>query len=316
MREKVQYFPISSFSAVMGLTGLTIVFGKFYHLQMLSKLFYDISIFAVLALFLLFIVLYSFKVVMYPQEVRSDFNHRIRINFLATISISILLLATAFYTYYPLLAISLWWAGVILHTFFTFKILNFWIVKDFDIKLFNPAWFIPIVGNLLIPISGVDFAPIIVSYFYFTAGLFFWIVLFVLFFYRTIFHDHIPEKFIPTFFILLAPPSIGFVSYMRITGSWDNFSVFLLLLSYFFIILLLSMSKRFSGLKFYMSWWAFTFPLTAVTVASLVAFQVTQDFAYMFISWLMLGLSFGAISVVAWQTIRHIIKGEICVEED
>jgi hypothetical protein len=33
MKQKIQFFPITSFAVVMGLTGLTIAFGKFYHFQ-------------------------------------------------------------------------------------------------------------------------------------------------------------------------------------------------------------------------------------------------------------------------------------------
>lgn len=316
MRQKIQFFPITSFAVVMGLTGLTIAFGKFYHLQWLPRIFYDISIFTVLALFLLFLVLYGLKLAFYTDEVKADFRHRVRINFFSAISISLLLLSIAFYTYYPILSIVFWWVGVGLHTVFMFKTINFWIQHNFEIQHFNPAWFIPVVGNILIPISGVDFAPVIFSYFYFTVGFFFWIVLFAIFLYRAVFHAQLPEKFIPTFFILLAPPAIGFVSYMRITASWDTFAIFLLFMAYFFVILLATMCKSFTKLKFFMSWWAFTFPLAAVTIASSVALQITHYTGFVIISWVMLVTTIAAIGIVAWQTIVHIRKGEICVKEE
>ena len=42
MKSKLQFFPITSYAIIMGLSGLTIVFGKFYHLQWLPKYLYDI----------------------------------------------------------------------------------------------------------------------------------------------------------------------------------------------------------------------------------------------------------------------------------
>ena len=39
MKDKIKYFPITVYSIVMGLAGLTIVFRKFYHLQWLPRLF-------------------------------------------------------------------------------------------------------------------------------------------------------------------------------------------------------------------------------------------------------------------------------------
>lgn len=316
MKEKIQFFPITSFAVVMGLTGLTIAFGKFYHLQWLPRIFYDVSIFTVLALFFAFTILYGLKLVWYQEEVKTDFKHRIRINFFSAISISLLLLSIAFYTYFPLLSIALWWVGVILHTVFMFKTISFWIQHNFEIHHFNPAWFIPVVGNILIPVSGVDFAPVIFSYFYFAVGFFFWIVLFTIFLYRAIFHAQLPEKFIPTFFILLAPPAVGFISYIRITSSWDNFSVFLLLMAYFFVALLVTMYKSFTQLKFFMSWWAFTFPLAAITIASTLAYQITQYSFFMVAAWILLFAAIAAISIVAFYTIKHIRKGEICIKEE
>lgn len=316
MKEKIQFFPITSFAVVMGLTGLTIAFGKFYHLQWLPRIFYDVSIFTVLVLFFAFTILYGLKLVWYQEEVKTDFKHRIRINFFSAISISLLLLSIAFYTYFPLLSIALWWVGVILHSVFMFKTISFWIQHNFEIHHFNPAWFIPVVGNILIPVSGVDFAPVIFSFFYFAVGFFFWIVLFTIFLYRAIFHAQLPEKFIPTFFILLAPPAVGFISYIRITSSWDNFSVFLLLMAYFFVALLVTMYKSFTQLKFFMSWWAFTFPLAAITIASTLAYQITHSTFFMVAAWILLFAAIAAISIVAFYTVKHIRKGEICIKEE
>lgn len=314
--SKLQFFPITSFAIVMGLTGLTIVFGKFYHLQLLPRFLYDVMLFSVLTLFVSFLVVYGLKLINHPEEVKADFKHRIRINFFSTISISLLLLSIAYYTYYPLLAIPLWWLGVLLHSYFMLKTISFWIQHNFEIQHFNPAWFIPVVGNILIPVTGVDVAPVLLSYFFFVVGFFFWIILFTLFLYRAIFHAQLPEKFIPTFFILLAPPAVGFIAYMRIAMSWDTFSVFLLFMAYFFIALLISLYKSFTKLTFYMSWWAFTFPLAAVTIMSAVAYQVTNYKLFIIFSWIMLGITLLAIGLVFRQTIIHIRKQEICIKED
>jgi len=316
MRQKIQYFPVTSFAVIMGLLGLSIAFGKFYHLQWLPKAFFDVSLFFVLGLFFIFTVLYGLKLALFPEEVKADFHHRIRINFFSVISISLLLFSIAFYAFYPMLSIAFWWLGVLLHTIFMFKTISFWIQHNFEIHHFNPAWFIPVVGNILIPVSGVDFAPILFSYFYFAVGFFFWIVLFTLFLYRAIFHAQLPDRFIPTFFILLAPPAIGFISYIRIAQSWDSFSVLLLMLTYFFIILLGVMYKSFYQIKFYMSWWAFTFPLAAATIASTVAFQITHYTFFKFAAWLLLLTLIAAIGIVAFVTVKYMRKGDICIKED
>jgi tellurite resistance protein len=316
MKERLKFFPVAAFSSVMGMTGFSIAIGKFYHLQWLPRVFYDVSVFIALGLFVFLAFIYALKFVFYPEAVKADFSHRVRVNFFSAISISLLLLAITFYTYYPLLAIALWWAGVLLHTVFMLSTIGFWIRHDFEMHHFNPIWFIPVVGNILVPVTGVDLAPVIISYFYFSVGFFFWVVLFTLFLYRIIFHKELHEKFIPALFILLAPPAVGFISYIRLTASWDNFSVFLILITYFFLALLLTLYKSFTGLKYYISWWAFTFPLAAVTIASTLAYQVTYFAFFRIAATGLLALTAGVISLVLAYTVDNIRRGQICVDEE
>jgi tellurite resistance protein len=165
-------------------------------------------------------------------------------------------------------------------------------------------------------VVGVDLAPVIISFFYFCVGFFFWVALFTLFLYRIVFHKELHEKFVPALFILLAPPAVGFVSYMRIAASWDNFSVFLLLITYFFLALLLTLYRSFTRLKYFISWWAFTFPLAAVTIASAVAYQVTDFVFFRVAATGLLALTAGVIALVILYTIDNIRKGQICVDEE
>jgi len=83
----------------------------------------------------------------------------------------------------------LWLFGTGLHFLFTLKIISIWIHHThFEIKHMNPAWFIPAVGNILVPISGIKHFSPEISWFSFSIGLFFWIILLVIFFNRIIFH--------------------------------------------------------------------------------------------------------------------------------
>lgn len=314
--QKIKYFPITIFSIVMGLTGLTIAFGKFYHMQWLPKIFYEIMLIIVLLLFVFFMIMYTTKAIYFFEEVKKDFSHKIRINFFSTISISFLLLSIAYYTYYPILGVVFWWIGVVLHTYLTYKTITFWIQHSFEIQHFNPAWFIPVVGNILIPIVGVDLVPNSFVLFYFAGGMFFWAILFTIFLYRAIFHAQLPEKFVPTFFIILAPPSVGFISYIRVASSWDFLSISLLLLAYFLFIVIIFLHQTFRRLKYFLSWWAFTFPLTAITISSVVSYQITAENIYKYLSWFFLLISVAVILVVTNQTLIHIFKGEICINEE
>lgn len=316
MKEKLQYFPITTFAIIMGLSGLTIVLGKFYHMQWLPEFPFKIFLFFTFALFLFFTVTYARKAVNHWEEVLKDFNHPIRINFFSAFSISFILLSIAFLSYWPFLSMVLWWVGVILHTVIMLHTIKFWIQQNFEIKFMNPAWFIPVVGNILVPVAGVEFMPQAFSFIYFAIGFFFWIILFAIFLNRVIFHHQLPQKFIPTLFILIAPPAVGFIAYIRIAQSWDAFAVFMLFIAYFFVALLISLRKSFYKIQFFISWWAFTFPLMAMTLASIVAYQVSAIAMYKYVSFFMAVIAVFFISLVAWKTIGKVKLGEICVNED
>ncbi|PLX11362.1 MAG: C4-dicarboxylate ABC transporter [Marinilabiliales bacterium] len=316
MKEKLQFFPITLFAVIMGLSGLTIVFGKFYHMQWMPKIIYDSLLFITFGLFILISFLYGLKAIKHFEEVVKDFRHKIRINFFSAISISFLLLSIAFMTYWPFLSMLMWWVGLIMHTIMMLHTISFWIQHNFEIQFMNPAWFIPVVGNILVPVAGVEYMPKAFSFIYFAIGFFFWIILFAIFLYRAVFHHQLPQKFIPTLFILIAPPAVGFIAYIRIAQSWDTFAVFMLFMAYFFTVLLLFLYKSFRKLKFFISWWAFTFPMMAITIASVVAFQVSGQEIYKYLAFILLIPAIFSVGFVAYKTIIRIKRGEICINED
>jgi len=314
-RERIQHFPITLFAVVMGLAGLAIAYEKAYHLLGMPRLPFLLLLGISSLLFLNNIVVYALKAVQFPDEVKAEFFHPIRMNFFPAVSISLLLLGIAYYSSYPLVAIALWFIGTALHTLLTLYIFSYWIRNNFEIIHSNPAWFIPIVGNVIIPIVGVDILGSEAMVFFFSVGIFFWIVLFTVVLYRIIFHHQLPEKFLPTLFILIAPPAVGFVSYLRITMNYDFFAIFLLDIGYFFTLLLFFMGRSFVRIRYFVSWWAFTFPLDAITIASTVAYQVTGYDLYRYVSYLLLTVTTAVIATVAYQTLVHVQKREICIQE-
>lgn len=316
MKERLQFFPITMYAIVMGLSGLTLAFHRFYQMGIMPGFFFTANMLIVSALFLFITFTYLRKAVRYPGQVLTDFRHPVRVNFFSAVSISFLLLALIYLEVSMPVARVLWWAGMIIHTYLMLHTISFWIQQNFEIHTMNPAWFIPVVGNIIVPVAGVEFMPAIFNYFYFSVGFFFWIILFTIFLNRAIFHHQLPQKFMPTLFILIAPPAVGFISWIKITGEFDMFAQFMLMLTYFFLALLLFLRKNFYKLTFYLSWWAFTFPLTAATLASIMAFHQTHLLFFKVMAYVLLVVSALVIAFVTWKTLVKIRMGEICVNED
>jgi tellurite resistance protein len=314
--NRLKFFPIMMFAIVMGLSGLTIAWQKAVewlgtsHSLAMGLVWADTAVFAVIAL------VYLIKTAVYPKAVANEWKHPVRINFFSAVSIVLLMLAIIYKdAHWKSLAYYLWVAGTVIHTFMTFYTISFWINRNQEIAHSNPAWFIPIVGNILVPVAGVGFAPTQFLMYYFSVGLFFWIVLLAIIMNRIIFHHQLAQKFVPTLFILLAPPSVAFIAYYKLYHQLDTFAYFLFDIAVFFTAMLAFMARNFFGLKFFISWWAFIFPVAAMAIASMLMMHLTGSVWMRYLSWAMLGAVSLMTLIVLYQTLVHMAKGEICIQE-
>ena len=312
---RLQFFPIMMFAIVMGFSGLTIALQKIEHIiEGLGTLAYLLAMIDSLV-FLTVLFSYTLKIIIYFDEVKKEFAHPVRINFFAASAISFLLIGIVYQEINTTIAFYSFIIGAVMQTFFTFYTISFWINKTMQIKKSNPAWFIPIVGNVLVPVAGADFVDVNLLMYYFSVGIFFWIILTSVLINRIIFHHQLAVKFVPTLFIFIAPPAVSLIAYIKMFGTFDIFASILYNMSIFFSFLLLFMIKNFVKLKFFISWWAFTFPLAAMSIASIVAYMKTSITLYSYFAIFFLVSTIIVVFIVALKTIQHMLKKEICVEE-
>lgn len=312
----LQYFPISYFSMILGLAGFTIAAQRAEHLFAMPHLIPQVLQGFTLGLFALLLATYFVKAIKFPKAVQQEFTHPIKLAFFPTISISFLLLSVSFLGNHIVLSKYLWAIGAVLHLLFTFKVINTWMHDSkFDIKHMNPAWFIPAVGNIIVPLAGIEHAPVEVSWFFFSIGIAFWVILLVIFFNRIIFHHPLPQKLAPTLFILIAPPVIGFVAYTKLTGGISEFGMILYYIGLFFTFLLLSQIRMFSKIKFFLSWWAYSFPMAAITIATILMYHSTETLGFKYIAIAFAILLTALITLLLTRTAIAVFRKEICVEE-
>ncbi len=313
---RLKNFPVSFFSMVMGLSGLTIAWDK---AQATLQLPFSISGFLLLltgAVFILLSLFYLTKLARYPQAVAEEVRHPVKLSFFATVSVSLILLSICSVHAVPVLSKGLWITGALAQMLFTLYIMGAWIHhENFEIHHMNPAWFIPVVGNILVPIAGVAHGFTEISWFFFSIGLFFGLVLLTIIFYRIIFHQPLPARLLPTLFIFIAPPAVGFLAYVNLTGVLDAFARVLYHTGLFLTLLLLTQFQRFARLKFFLSWWAYSFPLAAITVATLLMYERSGIGAYQVLSLILLGLVSVVALMLVVRTAMAVGRDEICVEE-
>lgn len=316
-QSRLAYLPISMFGMVMGLAGFTIALHKgetalgWNHSPSLIASVFVFAVFTILA------AAYFVKAVRFPQEVVHEFNHVIRLSFFPAISISLILLSVIALTLNQTLALVLWSLGTPLQLLFTLVILSNWMHHEkFEIHHSNPAWFIPIVGNILVPITGAALGFEQISWFYFSIGLVFWIILFTILMNRYFFHSPMPGKLLPTLFILIAPPAVGFISWHALhPGSIDDVGHILYNIALFITLLLFFQGKRFLQVPFGLPFWAYTFPIAAMTIASLIMFESTRHLFYGVLAAGLFGFLSLLIAYLLLKTLRAMRAGQICVPE-
>lgn len=312
---RLKNFPISWFSIIMGLAGLTVAWAKAEKLFSLNIGISPWLLGLTLMLSVLLAAIYLLKWAKHPGDVAAEARHPVKLAFVPTVSISLILLSIATLHSAPHASFWLWSIGTVLHLVLTLYVLSSWMHHDkYEIQHLNPAWFIPVVGNILVPIAGVHHAPVEISWFFFSAGLFFWPVLTAILFNRLIFHASMPARLMPTLFIFIAPPAVGFISYINLVGGVDAFAMVLYSVGLFFTLLLATQIAYFSKLQFFLSWWAYSFPLAAIAIATLAMAEHTGARFFFTLGTVLLAILSLVIAALLARTLVAVFRREICVE--
>jgi len=314
--DRLENFPVTFFAVMMGLLGLVLSMTAAEKAAGASGAASQFILGAAVAVFAVLVFFYGLKLVRHTAAVKAEWNHPVRIAFFPTISISLLLLGTALAQRMPDLAYVVWSVGVGAQGILALSVVANWIGhRAFQPLHLSPAWFIPAVGNVVVPLAGVQFGAVELSWLFFSAGLLFWIVLLTLVMNRLIFHEPLPSRLMPTLVILIAPPAVAFVAWVQLTGGVDAFGRILINIGYVFALIVLTQAPRFFRLPFALSWWALTFPVAALSVASFAFAHETGSQAHRIIGFGLTAVLALAVATLVVRTAQAIRAKQICQPE-
>ena len=305
-------FPVPFFASVLGLSGLTTALhAAGWTTASFATLALTIAVFVALA------AIYILKALRYPKAVAAEWQHPVKLAFFPAFSISLLLIATALAPTAPDVARGIWLVGALAQAGLTLAVLSNWIGhRTFQTIHISPAWFIPAVGNVVAPIAGVGLGFPETSWVFFAAGLIFWVVLLVLVMNRLIFHDPLPGRMVPTLAILIAPPAVGFLAWLQLNGGvLDGFARFLYSATLVFLGLALTQAGKLRRLPFGLSHWALSFPVAALTLATLRFAELADSAAHLRAGQIALIVLCLIVAMLALATLRAMRRGEICRPE-
>ncbi|MCB1508068.1 MAG: SLAC1 anion channel family protein [Hyphomicrobiaceae bacterium] len=310
--SRLEHFPISFFAVTMGLFGLALA-SRAAGLSAISA----VIGWAAASVFALLVAVYAIKALRHPAAMKGEWNHPVRIAFFPAVSISLLLCATFLREGHADLAAPVWIAGAALQGVLTIAVLANWIGhRAFGPGHLSPAWFIPAVGNVVVPLAGVPLGHVEISWYFFSVGLLFWLILLTLVFNRLVFHDPLPGKLRPTLVILIAPPAVGFLAWLQLQGgALDATARLLINCGYLFTLLVLTQAPAFLRQPFALSFWALSFPVAAMAIASFRFAALAGSVVHQGIGWTLLGLLGVIVAALLLRTGLAMMRGEICQPE-
>jgi tellurite resistance protein len=203
------------YSLVMGLCGLALAWHRATPLmgEMAGAAALVIGALAALV-FAVLAVATVVRMQRYPEAWAEDLRHPVRHPFVAAMPISLILLATVSVALRgpDVLAQGLWWVGSLAQLWVTVWVLSRWWrgnqAGGLQWATVTPALFIPIVGNVLVPLAGVPLGHTEWATAQFGIGLLFWPVVLVMLLVRVAVAGLWPERLRPAVFILIAPPAV------------------------------------------------------------------------------------------------------------
>jgi tellurite resistance protein len=309
----VRQLPVNLFGAVMGLSGLALAW-RLAHDSLGAPAFVGEAIAALaLAAFVCIGLGYLAKAALHPQAVRAEFQHPVMGNFFGTIAISVLLLSALAAPYSAAAAHALWTVGMLA----TFTLCSVAVSRllqgQVDAAQAVPAWIVPCVATLDIPVTGGQMPMAWAAEINLLAGAVgtvLALVLFTLIVGRLVHQQPLPAAMTPSLMILVAPFAVGFLAYSNIVGGIDRFGALLFYFGLFLFAVLVPKVFR-PGVPFSAAWWAIGFPMAALANAAL-KYAALRDSAPLWLvaCGLLAALSL-VLAVLTLRTVHGVLNGKL-----
>jgi len=305
--EKIRNMSVTWFSFNLATSAVALstfaigIVTKFPFLFALTKFISAINT----VVFIIIAVLYTIRVLLVRSKFIKELMHPMKGPMMSVIGIATMVLAIDWGLVFHNMSVAFLFfiSGAIIHTVFFVIILYAFIVHPgLEVQMMNAGWYMPAVGNVLVPYVGSMFGHMIppsVLGIYLGTGVIMWLALFAIWLYRSLFHSPPPSEMWASAWINFAPPSVAALSYEALLGLGPReFHKLMMLHNTLATKLALTMFNLFyytfwglaglllpvvivvtlhywrtGQLRFATSWYASVFPLAAYVIATVHLFM-------------------------------------------
>ena len=301
--------PTGYFGIPLGLAALSLAWFHLENLFPAARMVSDVLGIVASAVWILFILMYAYKLRYYFEEVRAEYHSPVRFSFIALIPITTMLVGDILYRWNPLIAEVLIWIGTIGQLLFsTLRVSELWQGGVFEQKSTRPPFYLPAVAANFTSASSLALLGYHdLAYLFFGAGMIAWIFFFFLLLHHLRISSLEPQLR-ATMGIVLAPAFVCVSAYLSINhGEVDTLAKILWgygFLQLFFLLRLFPWIVE-KGLN--IGLWAFSFGLASMANSATAFYhgnvlQGVSIFAFVF-SNVMIGL-------LVLMTIYKLTKGQ------
>lgn len=311
----LSYLPVGMFGAVMGMAALANAWHRAHRYFGVPDWIGTAIGIATLAAFVAIATAYGIKAVSGFGAVRAEFANPVAGNLFGAPLISLLLLPFVLADISLGLARASWVLGAVGMTLFAWSIVLRWITVRHTGVQVAPAWIVPVVGMLDLPLA----LPLLqwdgvhgVAVFALAVGLFFALPLLTMLLTRLALEDPLPPALQPSLLILVAPFAVGFSAYETTTGGIDGFAQALYMIMLFLLPVLIGRLRHLPACSpFRVSWWAASFPLAASAIAAIKYAVFAHSPVTDVIALLLLAIASLTIALFIVQTLAGIATGKL-----
>ena len=230
------------------------------------------------AAFAIVSVLSVLRMARMPKALAEDLAHPARHAFLGAVPVTVLLLAAdaaLLLGPQPWIAAA-WFVGVALQAAAAAWNVARWLSGRTQWPAITPVAYVPVVGNLVVPLAGGALGHHGLSWAFMGIGLLFWPVLTALLLARQL-HQPLPERLQASWFVAIAPPAVAGSAALSLGAPWPAAAAALGVAT-LFAAAAASRVPAIARAPFAMPAWAVSFPLAAL---SALALRVAGDAAAM-----------------------------------
>jgi tellurite resistance protein len=309
----VPRIPASFFGIVLGIAGLANAWRAAHAVWDLPAWVGEALTALGFLVWLVVSALYAAKWIVAPSEARAEAEHAVQCCFIGLGGVATLLVAQGLLPHARPLALALFILGTAFTLAFALWRTGFLWRGEREVGATTPVLYLPTVaGGFVTGTTAALFGAADWGQLAFGAALFSWLAIESVLLHRLYTGPVIPPPLRPVLGIQLAPPAVGAVAYLSVTGGAPDI-VAHALLGYALLqtLLLIRMLPWIAEAGFAPSYWAFTFGATALAAASIRMIEHGDRGAVAVLApWLFAAANLVVIAIVL-GTVRLALQGTL-----